>query len=150
MPLTQTQRGKQPFPDAASKRQYVWSAERRRYVRYPCAWQVQFRELDANSPKTFHMGKCKNVSQGGLKITSFQPLSRNAIVLLEADFNLFAKYIKLGDILCVSENRVLARVRWRHLNLETRLFEAGLEFLDARRERDYHEFIMRAQAIPTK
>jgi len=80
-----------------------------------------------------------------MKISSFQPLSRNAIVLLEVDLNLFAKHIKTDNLLLVSENRILAEVRWRHLNLETRLFEAGLEFLEARRELDYQEFIKQAQ-----
>ena len=147
MRTPQIHSGKQPLPDAFPKRQYVWSAERRRYVRYLCAWQVKFCELDANSPKALHLGKCKNLSQGGLKITSFQPLSRNAIVLLEVDLNPFAKHTKLDNIIRISKNRILAEVRWRHLNLETRLFEAGLEFLEARREREYQEFIMRAKAI---
>ena len=145
----QIQSGKQFRPTDTPKRQYTWSTERRRYVRYLCAWRVRFCELNSNNRNEatppLHLGKCKDLSQCGMKISSFQPLSRNAIVLLEVDLNLFAKHIKTDNLLLVSENRILAEVRWRHLNLETRLFEAGLEFLEARRELDYQEFIKQAQ-----
>lgn len=112
------------------QRNYAWSPERRRFVRYPCAWKVKFCELsNSELPEFLHTGKCKNISQSGMKITSFHALQRNAFVLVQFDLLLFSKHIKLDLILKITQNRLLARVVWRHLNLETQIFEAGLEFL---------------------
>jgi len=82
-----------------------------------------------------------------MKISSLQPVSRKAMVLLEIDPNLFAKHIKLKNILRVTENRVLTEVAWRHLNLETGVFEAGLFFLKESERNKYKSLIAQASAI---
>ncbi|MBI1977886.1 MAG: hypothetical protein HYS55_03955 [Candidatus Omnitrophica bacterium] len=141
--------GKTSFPKtkSGSKRECFGNAERRRDVRFPCAWRIRFVELGEKLPKTFHLGKCKNVSERGLKITSLQPLSRKAVVLLEADLNLFAKHIKTDHLLKISDNRILAEVRWRHLDLDTRLFEAGLEFIEEGKRKEHGLFVTLANVI---
>ena len=82
-----------------------------------------------------------------MKVAALQPLSRKAIVLIEFDPNLFSKYMKFKNILCVTENRFLAEVTWRHLNLETGVFEAGLSFLEASKRNKYESLIAQANAI---
>ncbi len=82
-----------------------------------------------------------------MKIAALQPVSRKAIVLVDFDPNLFSKYVKLKNILRVAENRLLAEVAWRHLNLGTGVFEAGLSFLEARKHDEYESLIAKAGAI---
>lgn len=137
---------KQTFPRNAPARQYTWSAERRRFVRFPCAWKIKFWDLDANKPEIYH-GKCRNLSQGGMKISAFQPLKRKSIVLIEIDPDLFSVHINLNQILKISENHIMAQVAWRHLNLETGLFEAGVEFIEERQRLYYLSDIERAALI---
>lgn len=133
---------------SASERRYFWSAERRRYIRYPCAWTVRFSELtEKTSPKSFHTGKCRDVSQSGMQIAALQPVSRKAIVLIEIDPRLFSRHVKLEHILSITENRILAEVTWRHLNLDTGVFEAGLSFIEARKRGKYESLIAKASAI---
>ena len=129
------------------KREYFWSQERRRYVRYPSGWRVRFCGLTGTS-QTFSLGRCKNLSEGGMKITCLESLERGAVVLLEVDLNLLAKHIKVDHVLKIKENRILAEVKWRHLNLETRLFEAGLEFIETHQAKEYETSVTRANAIP--
>ncbi len=83
-----------------------------------------------------------------MKLTAFQALKRKSIVLLEIDPNLFSVHIKLNTILKASDNRILAHVSWRHLNLETGLFEAGIEFLLENQRNYYPTELEKAAAIP--
>ncbi len=131
----------------APKRQYTWSAEKRRFVRFPCAWKIKFCDLGENQPKTLHHGKCRNLSQGGMKMSAVQPLKRNAIILLEIDSNLFSVHIKLNSILKISKNHLLAQVAWRHLNLETGLFEAGIQFLEESQRHRYQAELEKAALV---
>ena len=147
MQTTSVRDGKRLFTTATSKRKYFWSPERRRYVRYPCAWGIKFCELGEKPSKLLHVGKCKNLSGSGMKLSSLEPLSRKAIVLLELNVNLIEKHVKLKNILQISENRILAEVTWRHLNLDTGVFEAGLRFLETRKRNDYESLIAKANAI---
>lgn len=80
-----------------------------------------------------------------MKLTAFQPLKRKSAVLLEISSDLFSVHIRLNPIIKISENRILAEVAWRHLNLETGLFEAGLEFLQEN-ERKYYQADLEAAA----
>ena len=129
------------------KREYFWSPERRRFVRYPSGWRVRFYNLNTNPSKKIFLGRCKNLSQGGMKITCLEPLEREAIVLLEADLNLLAKHIKVNHLLQIKENRILAEVKWRHLNLETTLFEAGLEFIEVSQAKEFETSVTQASAL---
>ncbi len=83
-------------------------------------------------------------------MAALQPVSRKAIVLIEIDPNLFARHIKLRDILRVTENRVLTEVAWRHLNLETGVFEAGLSFLEESKRDKYESLLALTTAIWSK
>ncbi len=143
--------GKKTSGKPAPERTYTWSPERRRYVRYVCAWKIKFCELDEkNTPEgipTLHTGKCKDLSQGGIKISSFQPLKRNAFAMIEFDSALFSKHIQLESILKTAQNRLLAKVMWRHLNLETQIFEAGLEFLKESDRLKYKNLIDQVKAV---
>ena len=139
--------GKKSSEKAAPRREYHWSPERRRYVRYPSAWRIRFCIL-AEKPSFFCLGKCKDLSQGGMKIICLEPLKRGTIMLLEADLNLLSKHIKINHLLQVGEKRILAEVKWRHLNLETRLFEAGLEFIGSHKAKECEVFVTRANEIP--
>ena len=127
-----------------AKRRYVWSAERRRFVRFPCGWKIKFCDVREENPR-FNHGKCRDLSQGGMKLSAFQPLKRKSVVLVEIDPDLFSVHIQLEPILKISENRILAEVAWRHLNLETGLFEAGLEFLKES-QRKFHQADLEAAA----
>ena len=125
------------------ERKYFWSDERRRFVRYPCAWKIKFCDLTEQAA-IFHMGRCKNLSQGGLKISSFQPLKPNAVIVIDVHPALFEKHISMDGLLRVGENKILAKVAWRHLNLETGIFEAGLEFIEASKKQRFAEEFLRA------
>ncbi len=139
-------RKKHTLQKNTSPRQYTWSTERRRFVRFACAWKIKFCDLRESNP-VFHHGKCRDLSQGGMKLAAFQPLKRKSVVLIEIDSSLFSMHIKLNSILKVSENRILAEVAWRHLNLETGLFEAGLEFLEEAQRSNYLADIEKATSI---
>ena len=82
-----------------------------------------------------------------MKITCLESLERGAVILLEVDLNLLAKHIKVDHLLQIKENRILAEIKWRHLNLETRLFEAGLEFIQTSQAKECEPSIIRAKAI---
>ena len=147
VPAELIRNAKRLFAKPASRRTYAWSPERRRYVRYPCRWLIRFIELKPQPLEKFHIGKCKNVSQGGIKITSFQPLERHTPILVEMDANLLAKHVEVSELLWIGKNRFLAEVMWRHLNLETRLFEAGIQFVQARKHHQYESLIKYAETL---
>ena len=124
--------------------------ERRKHARLSYVWPVRFCELTGNPPKLLHFGKCKNLSQGGIKISALTPLERSAIALLDLDLNALSLRIRTDEIILVSDKHILVEVAWRHLNLQTGLFEAGLRFLEARKIRKYASFIERATSIEPK
>ena len=136
-------REKQAFPKAASLRK----AERRKHQRITYVWPIRFCELNGKPSALLHIAKSKNLSQSGMKITSIVPLERNAIALLDLNGEALAENISVDEILMVLEGRVLVEVAWRHLNLESRLFEAGLRFIEKKKRRDYETLIARAAAI---
>ena len=144
---TQFRVGKKLTPKTVPKREYFWSPERRRYVRFPSAWRIRLAEL-GDKPSFLRLGRCKNLSQGGMKISCLEPFKPGAIVVLEADLNLLARHIRVNHLLQVAENRILAQVCRRSLNLETRLFEAGLEFIQTNKTKEFETFVTRAGAIP--
>ena len=111
--------------------------ERRQHLRLSYVWPVRFCEADNKSVAPSHPGKCKNLSQGGMKITALQPLKRDTTILMDTDLNRLSIHIRLKDILIASKERLLAQVAWRHLNLETGLFEMGLRFIQAHRRREF-------------
>ena len=82
-----------------------------------------------------------------MRVVSLQPLARDTVALVEIDTNLLAKHIQIKNILRISERRILTKVAWRRLNLETRLFEAGLRFIDTSKRGAYESFTACTLAI---
>src|SRR3989338_8970614 len=119
-------------------------AERRKYQRIPCILPVRFSELNGKPSKLLHAAKSKNLSQSGMKITSIVPLERNAIVLLDLNWKALAATVPMNDILMISDGRILVEVAWRHLNLDSRLFEAGLRFIENKKRQNFEALIARA------
>ncbi|MBI4373197.1 MAG: PilZ domain-containing protein [Candidatus Omnitrophica bacterium] len=121
--------------------------ERRRHQRVHYVWPVRFRELNGKPTSLFHAARSKNLSRGGMKITSIVPLERNAIVLLNLNWKSLAVIVPADDILILSEGHILAEVAWRHLNLESRFFETGLKFVEKKERTNYEALISRANAL---
>ncbi|MBI4395270.1 MAG: PilZ domain-containing protein [Candidatus Omnitrophica bacterium] len=119
--------------------------ERRRYPRVHYVWPIRFRELNGRPTPLLHAAQSKNLSQSGMKITSIVPLQRNAITLLELNLKSLAVIVPADDILMIDERHILVEVVWRRLNLESRLFETGLRFLERKRRCDYEALISRAK-----
>ena len=134
-------------------RHYGWSTERRRFVRFPGAWKIRFCMLTekngeiktAATPFKFHSGKCKDLSQGGLKLISLEAVPRNAILLVEFDPNLFSKHITLERLLRVEKGKLIAKVVWRSLDLNTSLFHSGLHLIEIGKRSEYEPFVALAR-----
>ena len=120
------------------------SGERRKYLRFSYVWPIRFCDLSTHLPKSLHHGRCKNLSQGGLKINSVAPLERHSIAIVDLDVHALSVLIRTDELLLISDRRILAEVAWRHLNLETGLFEAGLRFVEAKRQEEFEDLISRA------
>ena len=129
------------------KRKTMNALEQRRYARFSCVWDIRFCELGGKTIKSLQAGKCKNLSQGGMKITALQPLEPNTVVLLELNTDRLATHIRTKEILFASPDHLLAEVAWRHLNLETGLFEAGVRFLEADERDRYESHIAQASTL---
>lgn len=101
----------------------------------------------------------KNLGQGGAKITALPPLTPQGKILIRLNLKPLSVVIDTRDFLFVSTGpsfedsgeepegirQILAEVAWRHLNLETGLFEAGLRFIEGWRRRDYESYITSAE-----
>ena len=116
-------------------------------MRFSYVWPIRFCELNEKLPKRLHAGKCKNLSQGGIKISSLAPLERNAVALVDLDLKALSLRIRTDEIILVRDKHILAEVAWRHLNLETSLFETGLRFIETTRQREFESFIAQASII---
>ena len=93
------------------------------------------------------IGKCKNVSRSGMRITALEPLERNTTALVDVDLEKLPPQIQTQELLLASEKRILAEVAWRNLNLETGLFEAGLRFIEADRRQEFESAIAQAASF---
>ena len=136
-------------------------SERRRYPRFPFSASIRLRELNEAvegipiKEKLSHIAKIKNLGQGGVKIRALPPLTPQGKVLIRLNLKPLSVLIDTQDFLFVSPSelsvdkehsiddgkQILAEVAWRHLNLETGLFEAGLRFIEGGRRRDYESYI---------
>ena len=72
-----------------------------------------------------------------MRITALEPLERDSTVLLELNLKLLSNHIQTKKILMAPDHRIMAEVVWRHLDLATGLFEAGLRFVDAHRRLEF-------------
>ena len=126
------------------------SGERQKYSRFTFICPIRILELGqhpenkSSGSRRFYAARTKNISQGGIKITLLPSLEPGSTVLIEADLAQFAKHIDTQNLLRISENRLMAKVIWRHLNLETGLFEAGLQFLEEKERAEYESRINEA------
>ena len=130
-----------------NKAQRAMLQERRRYERAPCLEPVRFAQVGGKTTQPLQPAKTKNVSRGGLKISCMTPLEPKSIVLLDLDLNLLYRYIGSEELLMVSKRRILTEVAWRKLNLETGLFEIGLEFWGAAKRDRYTTAIQQAAKV---
>lgn len=104
--------------------------EQRRYVRLPCEWPVKLHETGGSSAKKSYSAKCKDLSAGGIKVTSLSSLERHSKTIIDIDRAKLASLIRSKKMESDEKNKVLAEVVWRRLNLQTGLFEMGLRFLE--------------------
>ena len=122
--------------------------KQRKPERTPCFWSVRFYELGRDEKKNpaFHTAKCKAVDPGGMEMTSIIPLTPKRFVLVDLDLKTLETVIPSKNLLIISGKYVLTEVEWRHLNLETSLFEAGLKFIEASRAEEFEPVL--TQFIP--
>lgn len=125
----------------------IATENRRKYLRFSYVWPIRFCEFNTNSPSALQTGRCKNLSRGGLKIHALTPLERHSVAVIDLDLNSLSVLIPTDEILIISERKLLAQVAWRHLNLNTGLFEAGLQFVESKRREEFEDLIERAVAI---
>src|SRR3989344_5871753 len=125
----------------------LWKKERRRHPRISCAWPIRFSKMNGKLRPPLQIGKCKNISQSGMKITALEPLERNAKALIDVDLEKLPPQIQTQELLLASERRILAEVAWRHLNLETGLFEAGIHFIEADRREECESLVVQAASF---
>ena len=135
------------YPTSAQEAKRRLNEERRKHLRFSYVWPLRFCQLNTSSPLALQLGKCKNLSQGGLKINALTPLERRAVAVVDLDLNPLSVSIRTDGILLIANRRILVEVAWRHLNLETGLFEAGLRFIEIDRKREFETLIGRAVAI---
>lgn len=94
-----------------------------------------------------YAAKIKNVGKGGIKISLLAALEKNAHTLLFLDIAKLDSYIDREKLLAISDNRLLAQVAWRKLNLNTGLFEAGLRFIEESERKDFESVIELAEGL---
>jgi len=121
--------------------------ERRKHERRSLFTSLRFLEMNGKPSKGLHHAKSKNVSKSGMKITSMAPLERNSVALLDLDLSAIARQVREAELLLVSHRRILAEVKWRTLNLQTGLFESGLQFIDPARRREFETQIAQAKKL---
>ena len=111
----------------------------RKRERTPCSWSVRFYELGRDEKKNpaFYTAKCKAADSNGLEMTSIIPLTPKRFVLIELDLKALETLAPTKNFLIISGKYILTEVEWRHLNLETSLFEAGLKFIEASRAEEF-------------
>jgi hypothetical protein len=136
-----------PVITANAQKQLRSGNERRTHPRVSYLASIRFSELASDPPKAFYAGKVKNLSRGGMKISALAPLERRSIILVDLDLKTILEMIRTKQILSISDRRILAEVAWRHLNLQTGLFEAGLRFLEPRDRTEYECAIAQAARL---
>ena len=82
-----------------------------------------------------------------MKITTLPPLEPHSVVLLELDIDVLKSVIDTKHLFVLSSKRLLATIAWRHLNLETGLFEVGIRFIENWR-RDEFEHLVQTCEVP--
>lgn len=125
---------------------HLQGPEHRKHLRFSCFCKIKFCDLQ-NKPSNLHIGKCRDLSQSGMKLNAFHPLTRNSVILIQINPDLLSVHIQLPLILRVSKDQILAQVIWRHLNLETGIFETGVRFLEEHDRQHYQGFLDQAADI---
>lgn len=125
---------------------HLQGPEHRKHLRFTCFWKIKFCDLE-NTANRLHIGKCRDLSQGGMKLNAFHPLVRNSVILIQMNPDLFSVHIKLPLILRASKDQILAQVIWRHLNLDTGIFETGIRFFEERDRKHYQGYLDQAADI---
>jgi len=72
-----------------------------------------------------------------MEMTSIIPLTPKRFVLVDLDLKALEAIVPAKNLFLVSGKHILTQVEWRHLNLETSLFEAGLKFIEASRAEEF-------------
>lgn len=119
--------------------------ELRRHKRHSFSWPVKICPLESSSQtkkeKPSFTAKIKNISKGGIKISLLTALEKDSHTLLILDLSKLDAYLDRNNLLKISDNRILAQVVWRKLNLNTGLFEAGLKFIEESEREDFGHVI---------
>lgn len=125
--------------------------DHRRHVRFPHSFALKICELpprtEGTSPAQFHAAKSKNVSRGGMKISTLATLERHSNALIDVNLRQLERLIGEQTAILIGGKWLLARVAWRKLNLETGLFELGLRFIEERERPEFESVISRAQNL---
>jgi hypothetical protein len=123
---------------------------RQKRGRFPCSLDIRFYELGRGEKAgyAFHTAKCKRLDQSGMEVTSIIPLTPGRFVLVDVNLKVLEIHIPTKNILILSGKHLLTEVEWRHLNLETSLFEAGLNFIEASRSEELEPVL--AQCLPSQ
>ena len=124
-------------------------SQNKKDVEFICLWTIRFYELGRDEKKSalFHVAKCKRLDRSGIDITSIIPLTPKRFVIVELDLKELQLKIPTKHILITPAGRILTEVKWRRLNLETGLFEANLQFVDAARTEEMQDVF--AQCMPS-
>ncbi|HLD56031.1 MAG TPA: hypothetical protein VJA00_00270 [Candidatus Omnitrophota bacterium] len=114
-------------------------AKRKKQEHASCSWSIRFYELgrDKQTNRTFHAAKCKSMDQNGMEMTSIIPLTPKRFVLVDLDLKALEAIVPAKNLFLVSGKHILTQVEWRHLNLETSLFEARLKFIEVSRAEEF-------------
>ncbi|OGW90259.1 MAG: hypothetical protein A3A73_00690 [Omnitrophica bacterium RIFCSPLOWO2_01_FULL_50_24] len=121
--------------------------ERRKETRIPCLVPLRFSPLSGTLAKPLHIGRSKDVSSGGMKLTAMTPLERNSVALLDFDTSKITAHVEIEKILTISARRVIVEVVWRKLNLDTGLFDAGVRFIERTRANEFEDHILKAKTL---
>ena len=128
----------------------ILGSERRRHKRIPFSELIKIYDLSKSSKTAgiFLTAKIKDLGKGGIKITTLAPLERNSQIILQVNANKLKKLIPYNALLKITDNRLLAEIAWRKLNLDTGIFEAGVRFIEECERNDYQYTVDCAGAVP--
>jgi hypothetical protein len=119
-------------------------SDRRKHHRKRCYEATRFTEMNGKLKPPTQLANAKDISKGGVKITSMTPLTRNRFAVLELGENLISEHVDKANVLVISKKRILAKVVWRKLNLDTGLFDNGLQFICDEKRKDFELEISKA------
>lgn len=136
----------QPKSNTHKKREQDFR-ERRRDPREPCLAPLRFFEITGEPPRRKQIGKSKDVSHSGMKITCMAALHPGQVVALQLDPALLTREFPKEKLIFVAKDKVLAEVVWRKLKLDTGLFEVGLKFVPAARQKELAEVVKEAELL---